>query len=59
MRGFRRLSVLCRGAESLHKRIEENHIDWVVCTHPFGGLMMTAAKQRYDLAVKTAFIVTD
>ena len=47
------------GRFSLGKYIRSQGIDQVLCTHVFAAMMLTAAKKKYSLAVRTALVETD
>ena len=46
-------------ADDLYNFIVSGNYDTVICVHPFAALMLTEAKRRYDLPIKTAFVATD
>ena len=48
-----------KGADELYNFIVSGNFDTAICVHPFAALMLTEAKRRYDLPIKTAFVATD
>lgn len=54
------LYELCaKGADSLHRELEEKGYDAVLCVHTFSGMMMTAVRRRYGANVPCFFVATD
>ena len=51
--------ALAKGAEDLAVCIEAGKFDTVICSHVFAGMMLTAAKYKYGLQVKSAIVETD
>lgn len=47
------------GRFSLAKYIKSEGFDIVICTHVFGGMMVSAVKKRCGIPVRTAIIETD
>ena len=62
-RAFRKHSAAYRfwilGARKLAQLIREKGYDTVVCTHMFSGLLVTEARERHGLSVRTCFVATD
>lgn len=48
-----------RGAKALHAELSQTPYDAVVCTHVFGGLMMTEIRRKYEDFTPCYFISTD
>ena len=48
-----------KGAEALHKKLNEGNFDAVLCVHVFSGLMVTAVRERYHLMTPAYFVATD
>jgi len=53
------VSILKTGCRRLYDYITENEYTHVICTHVFAGLMLTHAKRKYPLNVKSALVSTD
>lgn len=51
--------LFAKGAKNLYEFIIKGNYDTVICTHPFAALILTEAKKRYDISVKSAFLATD
>ncbi len=47
------------GKFSLRKFIHEEQFDTIICTHVFGGMMLSAALQDEDRKIRTAIVETD
>lgn len=47
------------GSKRLNKFIVSGEYEVVISTHAFASLMLTEARNRYNTAVKTAFVATD
>lgn len=62
-RAFRRKSAAYRfwilGARKLARLIREQGYDTVVCTHMFSGMLITEARNRHGLSLRTCFVATD
>lgn len=48
-----------KGAKALQGELSTEHYDAVICTHVFGGLMMTEVRKKYGNHVPCYFISTD
>lgn len=59
----KKTSLICRmvglGSKKLAEYITKNGFDCVISTHTFAALMLTSAKNRYNLPIKTSFVATD
>lgn len=51
--------LLVSGNEKLYKYIKEENFNAVICTHPFGAIMLTDLMKKSPLPIKTAFVATD
>lgn len=47
------------GAKKLGEHIKKEGYDTVICTHPFSTVMLSAAIEKMNLNLKTAFVATD
>ena len=55
--GARRMIDL--GKFNLGQFVRKEGYELVICTHVFAAMMLTAAKNHYDLAIRTAIVETD
>ena len=51
--------IINLGKYTLGKLIEEEQFDSVICTHVFGGMMLTGAMDHYGLQLRTGIVETD
>lgn len=51
--------LLTRGVEKLYQYITENEIDFIVCVHPFSGILVTELRKKYDINIHTSIVATD
>ena len=47
------------GKFNLGQFVQKEGYELVICTHVFAAMMLTAAKNHYDLAIRTAIVETD
>ena len=47
------------GKYNLGQFLQTDDFELVICTHVFAAMMLTAAKQHYDLPIRTAIVETD
>ena len=51
--------IINLGKYNLGEFIQEEGFHTVICTHVFGGMMLTAAIEQFNLSIRTAIVETD